>query len=104
MPVLQVPAGEEGGPEGFPNLLKYWEKEEDGEEKREDKDDEEEVEGKRSAEEDIQDSQGVQEGMIVKFPLVPGCHFCSSCFKVLFNKKPFNSHNVEIPHVNPLIK
>ena len=35
MPVLQVPAGEEGGPGGFPNLLK-----EDEEEKKEDDDDE----------------------------------------------------------------
>ena len=38
MPVLQVPAGEEGGPGGFPNLLK--EEEEDVEEKQEDNDDE----------------------------------------------------------------
>ena len=38
--VLQVPAGDEGGPEGFPNLLKYEEQEEDEEEKKEDDDDE----------------------------------------------------------------
>ena len=33
MPVLQVPAGEEGGPGGFPNLLKEEEQEEDEEKK-----------------------------------------------------------------------
>ena len=38
MPVLQVPAGEEGGPEGFPNLPKEEEQEEDEEEKRGDDD------------------------------------------------------------------
>ena len=40
MPVLQVPAGEEGGPGGFPNLLRVEEQEEDEEEKKEDDDDE----------------------------------------------------------------
>ena len=40
MPVLQVPAGEEGGPGGFQNLLKEKEQEEDEEEKKEDVDDE----------------------------------------------------------------
>ena len=45
MPVLQVPAGEEGGPGGFPNILKEEEQEED--EKKEDDDGEEETEGKR---------------------------------------------------------
>ena len=34
MPVQQVPAGEEGGPVGFPNLLKEEEQEEDEEEKK----------------------------------------------------------------------
>ena len=38
MPVLQVPAGDEGGPGGFPNLLKEAEQEEDEEEKKEDHD------------------------------------------------------------------
>ena len=38
MPVLQVPAGEEGGPGGFPNLLKEEEQDEDEEEKKEDYD------------------------------------------------------------------
>ena len=34
------PCGEEGGPGGFPNLLKEEEQEEDEEEKKEDDDDE----------------------------------------------------------------
>ena len=38
MPVLQVPAGEEGGPGGFPNLLKEEEHEKGEEEKKEDDD------------------------------------------------------------------
>ena len=38
MPVLQAPAGEEGGPGGFPNLLKEEEQEVDKEEKKEDDD------------------------------------------------------------------
>ena len=40
MPVLKVPAGEEGGPGGFPNLLKEEEQEEDEEEKKDNDDDE----------------------------------------------------------------
>ena len=40
MPVLQVPVGEEGGPGGFPNLLKEEEQEEVEREKKEDDDDE----------------------------------------------------------------
>ena len=40
MPVLQVPAGEERGPGGFPNLLKEEKPEEDEEEKKKDDDDE----------------------------------------------------------------
>ena len=40
MPVLQVPAGEKGGPRGFTNLLKEEEQKEDEEEKKEDDDDE----------------------------------------------------------------
>ena len=39
-PVLQVPPREEGGPGGFPNLLKEEEQEEDEEEKKEYGDDE----------------------------------------------------------------
>ena len=40
MPVLQVPAGKEGGPGGFPNFLKKEEQDENKEEKKEDDDDE----------------------------------------------------------------
>ena len=40
MPVLQVPAGEEGRPGGFPNLIKEEEQEKDEEKKKEDDDDE----------------------------------------------------------------
>ena len=40
MPVLQVPAGVEIWPGGFPNLLKEEEQKEDEVEKREDDDDE----------------------------------------------------------------
>ena len=40
MPVLQVPAGEERGPGGFPNLLKEEKTEEEEEEKKKDDDDE----------------------------------------------------------------
>ena len=35
MPVLQVPAGEKGGPGGFPILLKEEEQEKDEKEKKE---------------------------------------------------------------------
>ena len=45
--VLQFPEGEEEGPGGLPNLLKWGEKETDREEKKEDDDDEEEMKGKR---------------------------------------------------------
>ena len=48
MPVLHVPAGEEGGLGGFPNLLKEEEQqEEEEEEKKKGGDDEWEMEGKR---------------------------------------------------------
>jgi hypothetical protein len=40
VPVLQVPAGEEGGPGGFKNLLKEKEQEQDVDKKKEDDDDE----------------------------------------------------------------
>ena len=91
--IPQVPAGEDEWPEVLPNLLKYGEKEEDGEEKQGDDDDEEDIEGKRRDEEDIQDSLVEQKGMIVKFPLVPSC---SSCVKILSSKKKFNNHIVKI--------
>ena len=40
MPVPKVPAGEEGGPGGFPNILKEEKQEEDEEENKKDDDDE----------------------------------------------------------------
>ena len=80
MPFLQVPARKDGGPGGLPNLLKEKEKEQDEEENKEDDDDDEEMEEKRRDEEDMQDSLVVvvEEGMIVKFPLGPLCHFSPS--------------------------
>ena len=45
MPVLQISAGEEGGPGGLPNLLKEEEKKEDGEEKKGYDEEKEEMEG-----------------------------------------------------------
>ena len=47
MSVLQVPAGEEGGPGCFPNLLKDEEQEEDEEKKKADDNDNWDMEGKR---------------------------------------------------------
>ena len=47
VPVLQVPAGEKGGPGGLPNLLKEEEKEKDDKEKNEDDNDKEEIGGRR---------------------------------------------------------
>ena len=41
MPVLQVPAGAEGGPAGFPNLLKEDKQQEDEEEEKKEDDDDE---------------------------------------------------------------
>ena len=46
----------------------------------------------------MQDSLGVEEGMMVKFPLP--YHFCSSCFKVLSIKKKLNNHIVKM-HKDP---
>ena len=84
VPVLQVPAKEEGGPRDLQNLLKEEEKEEGEEEKKEDGDDEEEWEEKRRDE--LQGSLVVEKGMILNSPwyLLPLVSFpCSSCFKVL---------------------
>ena len=46
-PVLQVPAGKEGGPGGLPNVRKEEKNEKDEEEKNEDDNDKKEMEGKR---------------------------------------------------------
>ena len=57
------------------------EKEEDGEEKKEDDVDEKEIEGKRTDEVDIQDSLVVQEGMIFKFQLIPFATFAAPALR-----------------------
>ena len=62
VPVILIPAVEEGRPAGLPNLLKEEEKEEDEGEKNEDHDDKEQMEGKRRDEEDMQDSLVVEGG------------------------------------------
>ena len=61
------------------------------------------MEGKRRDEEDMQDSLVVEEGRMVKIPLVPlplisfPCiYFCN----VLFEKKKVNNHIVEM-HKDP---
>ena len=94
MPILQVPAGEEGEPGGLPNFLKGEEKdeyneemekndeekEEDDEEKKKNYVKEGEMEGKRRDEEDMKNSLMVEEGMMVNFSLVP----LHNCLKALF--------------------
>ena len=82
MPVIQVPAGEEREPGGLPNLMKLGEKQEDGEEKKENDNDEEKLEGKRRDEEVMEDSLVMEEGMIVKFPLVPVATFAATASRV----------------------
>ena len=113
VPVLQIPAGVEGEPGGFPNFLNEKEKEEynqekekdnqkkeeEDEEKREKDEKEEEMEGKRRDEEDMYDSLLVEEGMMVKFPLVhlPLVSFpCISCYKVLSVNMKLNYHIVQM--------
>ena len=96
VPVLQVPAGEEGGPGGLPNLLKEKEMEDDeGGEKKEDDDDDEEMEGKRRGAEAMQDIMVLEEGMMVNFPLPLVSFTCSSCFKVHSANKKLNNHIVD---------
>ena len=46
VPVIQIPAEEEGGPGCLPNLLKEEEKEEGDDEKKEDDDEKEEMDGR----------------------------------------------------------
>ena len=70
MPVLQVPAGEQGCLGGLPILLKE-EREENGEGKKEDDNEEEKMEGKRRDEEEMQDSLVMEGGNMDKFPLKP---------------------------------
>ena len=96
MPVLHVPAGEEGGPGGLPNLLKKEEKEEDDEEKKEDDDEEEEMDGTRE-EEDMQDSLVGEEGIMVKLSLVP---FATCLLPLdLLLQGSFHQEEVKQPHL-----
>ena len=82
MPILQVPVGEDGGPGGFPNLMKDEEKKKDEEEeKKEDDDDDKEMEGKRRVEEDMQNSRVVEEFMLMldDLHIVGHCPIWRSC-------------------------
>ena len=97
VPFLQVPAGEEGGPGGIPNLLTEEEKEGEEEEKNEGDEEEEEMQGKRRDEEEKQDSVVVEMGMMVPLPFVS--FPCSSCFKVIFSKKKLTTHIVTMKKV-----
>ena len=67
VPVLQVPAGEEGRPGGLQNNRK------------EEEEKEEEMDGKRRDEEEVQDRQVVEEVMMVNFPLIPFPFVFSLC-------------------------
>ena len=96
MPVIQVPAGKEGGPGGIPNHLNEEAKEEVDEEKNEDDDEEEEMEGKRRDEEDMQDSLVVEEGTMVKFSLVPAAT-CLLPLQLLLQGS-FRQEEVKQPH------
>ena len=75
--------------------------EEDGEEKKEDDDKEEEMEGKRREDEDIQDCLVVQEGMIVKFPLVPVATFSAHASMFFFFGKKKLRNNIADIHKDP---
>ena len=80
LPVLQVPAGDEGGPGCLPYLLKEEEKEEeDDEEKKKDDDDEKEMKVKRREEADMQPGGGG--GQDCQIPLVP---FATCLFPLKF--------------------
>ena len=56
---------------GLPSLPKEEKKEENEEEKKKDDDKQGEMKGKRNNEEDMQDILVAEDGMIVKFSLVP---------------------------------
>ena len=79
------------------NLLKKVEKdEEDEEEKKENDDDEEEMGEKRRDEEDMQDTLVVEEGVIVKLPLVP---FATCLLPLqLLLQGSFHQEEVKQPH------
>ena len=57
------------------------------------------MEGKRRIDEDMWDSQVVEQGMMINFPLVPLTLVtfpCISCYKVLSVNKKLNNHIVEM--------
>ena len=78
MPVIEVPAGEEGGPGGLPNLLNKEESVDNEEEKKEHDDYEEEMKGKSRDEEEMQDSPMVNENMNGPIPLCCLCHLTNN--------------------------
>ena len=85
--VLQVPAGEEGGPGELPNIIK------------EEEEKEEEMEGNRRDEEKIQDGLVVEVVWMVNFHLVPFplvSFPCSSYADAFPAKKKVNNHIVEM--------
>ena len=87
--VLQVPAGEEGGPGELLNIIK--------EEK------EEEMEGNWRDEEEIQGDLLVEVVLIINFLLVPFplvSFHCSSCADNFPPKKKYNNHIVKM-HKDP---
>ena len=95
MPVLEVLAGEMGGPVGLPSLLKKEEKEEDDEEKKEGDNEEEEMDGTRE-EEGMQDSLVGEEGMMVKLSLVP---FATCLLPLQLLQGSFHQEEVKQPHL-----
>ena len=74
MPVLQVPAGEEGGPGGLPNLMKENNKGEDEEEKKEADYNEEKKEGEEEGQGGYAGQPGGGGGHNGQTPLGPFCH------------------------------
>ena len=102
VPVILIPAVEEGRPAGLPNLLKEEEKEEDEGEKNDDHDDKEQMEGKRRDEEDMQDSLVVEEGIMVRFSLVCLVIFLLSLQLLL--QGSFHEEEVKQPNNNKAFK
>ena len=92
-----MPAGKEGGPGGLPSLPKEEEKHD--EEKKDDY--VEKMEGKRRVDEDMPDSLVVEEGICVKFPLVPFAS-CLLTLKLLLQGSFKQEHfHVGKIHENP---
>ena len=62
------------------------------------------MEGKRWHEENIQDSLVVQEGMIVKFPLVPVATFAAPVSRFFSSSKKKFTNNIVDIHKDPIMK